>query len=116
MSIRYWIASAAALILLAGGAAFCWQTSRAVQATMRGALAGADPSTSNARTLAEAEQSLESGATMADFGLEVPPSLLWRIQLADVLQTFWPAWIVFVFGVCFGVAWLLRGRSPVQSP
>lgn len=116
MPTRYWIASTVALVLLTGGAAFCWQTRRAVLATMREAVTGAEESPSNAQSLAAAEESLKSGATMADFGMEIPPPLLWRIQLAEVLRTFWPAWIAFVFGICFGIAWLMRGQPPVQSP
>ena len=106
MPTRYWIALTTALVLLSGGAAFCWQTRRAVHTAMREA--GAGP-------VAAPGQSLDSGAVMADFGMEVPPSLLWRIQLADTLRTFWPVWSFFVFGICFGVAWAAGGRGHAQS-
>ena len=115
MPTRYWIAVMVALLLLAGGVAFCWQTRRAVLTTMREAIEGIERTPANAQTRAAAEESMDSRTTLADFGMQVPPSLLWRIQLADLLQTFWPAWIVFVFGICFGVAWLMRGRPPVES-
>jgi hypothetical protein len=116
MPTRYWIALSAAVGIVVGGVAFCIQTRRTVIATMREAIAGVERTPENAEALAAAEQSLDSGALVAEFGMEVPQSLLWRIQLAEFLQRFWPIWVMFVVGTCFAVAWLVGGRRPVGAP
>lgn len=97
--MRYGIALVIAGLVIAAGAAFCIHTQHLVVTHVRDQLpempedgaAGGQPVP-------------EDAAIPPNLGSEVPSSLMWRIQLADLLATFWYVWAFLVLTICLTAA------------
>lgn len=109
LSGRYVIALLAASTVVLGCALFCLHTRRAVLSQFRESVrdpANADSVSPELITAAE-----EGTLSNIDVGMEVSPSLIWRISASDWLVGFWPIWILLTYGVSFALAHYL-GQPP----
>ena len=101
---RYGIAIILGCLILASAAGFCMLARQSFVDYVRAELRKPE----NASTASpEMIQLLDQGVIppeLADFAAEVPPALLWRLQVMDVLAGYWYVWAVVVFGGCFAVA------------
>ena len=108
---RYLIAFFAASTVVLCGVLFCLHTRRLLVHQFRET--ALDPAKVDAVS-PELKAAAEAGTLPTDVGLEVSPSLMRRMAIADWLAGYWPVWILLVFGMSFGLACYL-GRSP-ESP
>ncbi len=106
--IRYGIALVVATLIIALGAAFVNQTQQAVEQPFRKALRDAKA----AGTL-PAEIDPET-AQLRDFGVEVSPELMHRLQIAHLLIQWRYALIAIVVVGCLGIARVLQ-KKPVDE-
>jgi len=102
--MRYVIAFLAACLIVAAGVAFCAHTRQSLIDDLREHIR--NPENAD-ETTAELESMLDEGILPPDFGTEVSPSLLWRLQIADLLARLWYVWIILALGACFAVAHFL---------
>jgi hypothetical protein len=52
----------------------------------------------------QAKAMLDEGILPPGMGIELPPSMEWRLYIADVLAGFWYAWVIVAFGGCLVAA------------
>lgn len=98
---RYVIAATVACLVLAAGAAFCAHTRRSFVRHMQQKIA--DPQ--------NAEEISRESATMLDQGVILPSSMVWRIDIADLLAGLWYIWVIVTFSACFAVAYFVGGQK-----
>ena len=111
--MQYVIAFIAACLMVAGGAAFCAHARQSLIDHIREEIEkpeNADESTAELRTM------LDQGIIPPDFGIEVPSSMLWKLQIADLLSGLWYVWVIVAFGVCFAAAYFLNGHQAQGGP
>lgn len=106
--MHYVIAFIAACLMLAGGAAFCAHARQSLIDHIRVEIE--KPENANEST-AELKTMLDQGIVPPGFGIEVPSSMLWKLQITDLLAGLWYVWIIVAFGVCFAVAYLLNRQQ-----
>ena len=105
--LRYVIAFLAAVVIVGGGALFCWQTKRALIRQFQEAVR--DPANADSLT-PEIQAAADEGRLPEDFGFEVSQSMLLRISLSDWLVGYWPLWVLLTFGGSFGIAYFLHNQ------
>ncbi|TXT36166.1 MAG: hypothetical protein FD138_1074 [Planctomycetota bacterium] len=49
------------------------------------------------------------------FGTELPGSMMLKLSIADLFQTFWFVFVLLVCGVSFGVAHWMSPKPPQQE-
>ncbi len=107
--MKYLIALLIAAFLIGGGYAYCVGTRQILEATLRDAIA-----TNESLTPLEKERLLGQvdSDTPVELGLEIPPELMTRITLTQLLRQFWYVWVLLICGLCLGGAWLWPSKSP----
>jgi len=99
--MRYLIAIVIAFLIVGGGVAFCVNVRQSLIHELREQIKNAENADEKA---AEWEEMLNQGKIPPELGIEVSPSMLWRILIADLLAGFWYIWIMIVFGASFAIA------------
>ena len=105
---RYVIAFVVACLIIAGGAAFCARTRQLLIKHIR---QGIEAPENEDETSDEMATMLDQGIIPSDFGIELPSSMLWRLQIADLLAERWYVWVIVTFGACFTAAHFLTHRQ-----
>lgn len=54
-------------------------------------------------------------ADASDFGMQIPPEMLWRVQLSDLLVAFWWIGVLICLGLGFLVGVLLARPDQVRE-
>ena len=105
---RYVIAFIVACLILAAGAVFCAYTRQSFVKHIRQEIAKPENADETSEELATM---LDQGVIPPGFGSEVPSSMLWRIQIADLLAGLWYVWVIVAFAACFAVAYFVTGQK-----
>ena len=95
---RYVIAFIVACLILAAGAAFCAHARQSFIKHLRQKIEEAENADETAEELA---MILDQGIISPDIGFEVSCSMLWRLQIANLLAGLWYVWVIVAFGACF---------------
>lgn len=84
--MRYLIAFVIACVIVGGGVAFCANVRQSLIQQLREQIQNAEHADAK---VAEWEEMLNQGKIPPELGIEVSPSMLWRITIADLLAGFW---------------------------
>jgi hypothetical protein len=109
VKVQYIIASAGALVIIAGGFAAAELARRSFLDDVRERLRAA-----------EVDGTLPDGIDpenpdLSDLGLEVTPEMMQKLAVSDFLFGLWFVWTPLVLVACFGAAALLRNRSTTSE-
>jgi hypothetical protein len=107
--MRYIIAFVLALLIVIAGFAFVAQTRRVTMQKVAEAKAGAGADIVEQNGEVMSGQS--NSAVLSDFGTELTPGELRRMQIADLLTAFGWILVPLVFVVCFGGAAFFKSKS-----
>ena len=106
--IRYTIAFFSACLIVAGGIAFCAYIRQSFWEDIRQELRDAKDA---GELPAELEDVDIENIHLVGLDIELSNQQMFKVQLVDLLADLWFIWVLAVFGICFGVAYLL-GRTP----
>lgn len=108
--MRYALALLVAGLILGAGTYFVWQTRRSFEGRMRQMLRVAEAD-------GQVTPDVEPVQTLRDFGVEISPAEMRRLQVADLLARRRFVLIPVVLLGCLSVAYVLgkRGAQPTRS-
>jgi hypothetical protein len=102
--VHYALALAVAVMIIAAGTIFVWQTNRSLKRQFRQALRE-----ENAAGRLSSEIDPEK-AEITGFDVKVPPAMMWRLELARVLVTLRGVLVPVLIAGSLFVAYILRHR------
>jgi hypothetical protein len=111
-SFRYLIVTATGLLLILGPFAWAFQFMHDLRAELAKRYREHEVSQGNvAAAKLSDDEILKDG-----FGAELPPEVVIRITIADILFKFWWVWSLFVVALSYGLFVMLpRGTTPENS-
>ena len=111
--MRYLIALIAGLLMIGAGVLFVQSTQRRLWTRTMTAV---EQARDRGEVSEEQYQSVMTNRRLADFGVEVSPAEGRRLQIADLLASFWFVLAPLAFAVCLLAAHLTRPREAPPGP
>ncbi len=110
---RYLIISVTAFLLILGPLAWAIQFKRAFRAQMAQRIRDHEVAQGNAAAARLSDDEVLQGG----FGAELPPGVMTRLMICDVLLKFWWLWSLLVLTLCYGLFFLLGsfGSTPASG-